>query len=152
MERMQYHPRYLAGIVLFNEQAFFEAHEVWEGIWLESAGLERKFYQGLIQVAVALCHFGNGNVRGALKLYHSSRNYMQQCGSPFLGFDIPAFWEQMERCFAGLLAGPEPERSLRPDPALVPVLRRGPLPAAWADPAAFLEEEEQENQFQGSRS
>src|SRR5262245_58394393 len=60
-QRVQYPPRYLAGIVLFNEQAFFEAHEVWEDVWIEKSGLERKFYQGLIQAAVSLCHFGNGN-------------------------------------------------------------------------------------------
>ena len=99
---MQYHPRYLAGIVLFNEQAFFEAHEVWEGLWLESSGLERKFYQSLIQAAVGLCHFGNGNLRGALKLFNSSRAYMQPCGASFLGLDVIAFWEQMERCFANI--------------------------------------------------
>jgi len=139
---VQYHPRYLAGIVLFNEQEFFEAHEVWEGIWLESSGLERKFYQSLIQAAVGLCHFGNGNVRGALKLFHSSRAYMQPCGSSFLGLDVVAFWAQMERCFAGLLAGPEPDRSLRPDPALLPVLRLDPPPDTWPDPAEFLDEEE----------
>jgi hypothetical protein len=31
-------PRYLAGVVLFNEQEFFEAHEVWEDLWAESHG------------------------------------------------------------------------------------------------------------------
>ena len=140
---MQYHPRYLAGIVLFNEQAFFEAHEVWEDLWAESFGPERKFYQGLIQAAVGLCHFGNGNLRGAVKLYHSSREYMEPCGSPFLGLDVVDFWRQMERCFAGLLGVPEPDRSLRPDPALLPVLRLDPPPDDWPDPAEFLPENEE---------
>ncbi len=140
---MQYHPRYLAGIVLFNEQAFFEAHEVWEDLWAESFGPERKFYQGLIQAAVGLCHFGNGNLRGAVKLYHSSREYMEPCGSPFPGLDVVDFWRQMERCFAGLLGVPEPDRSLRPDPALLPVLRLDPPPDDWPDPAEFLPENEE---------
>jgi len=140
---VQYHPRYLAGIVLFNEQAYFEAHEVWEDLWAESFGLERKFYQGLIQAAVGLCHFGNGNLRGAVKLYHSSREYMEPCGSPFLGLDVVEFWRQMERCFAGLLAVPGPDRSLRPDPALLPVLRLDPPPDDWPDPAEFLPEDEE---------
>src|SRR5262249_26444350 len=56
-EQVPYHPRYLAGVLLFNEQAYFEAHEVWEDLWAESYGPERKFYQGLIQAAVGLCHF-----------------------------------------------------------------------------------------------
>src|SRR5437879_287850 len=35
-----YDPRYLAGIVLFNRGDFFEAHEVWEALWMESFGPE----------------------------------------------------------------------------------------------------------------
>jgi len=139
---VQYNPRYLAGIVFFNEQAFFEAHEVWEDLWAESFGPERKFYQGLIQASVGLCHFGNGNLRGAVKLYHSSREYMEPCGSPFLGLDVIDFWRQMERCFAGLL-GSEPDRALRPDPALLPVLRLDPPPDDWPDPAEFLPEDKE---------
>ena len=61
----QYDPRYLAGIVLFNRGDFFEAHEVWEIAVDGHAGPEKTFYQGLIQAAVGLCHFCNGNVRGA---------------------------------------------------------------------------------------
>ena len=48
-----YDPRYLAGIVLFNRGDFFEAHEVWEQLWMEP-GEDKKFFQGLIQAAVAL--------------------------------------------------------------------------------------------------
>ena len=98
MDAAQYDPRYLAGIVLFNRGDFFEAHEVWEDLWAESAGLERSFYQGLIQAAVGLFHFSGGNLRGAAKLYRTSRAYMEPCGSPFLGLDVVAFWRQMERC------------------------------------------------------
>src|SRR5271165_2510542 len=54
-----YDPRYLAGIVLFNRHDFFEAHEVWEDLWMDTALPEKRFYQGLIQAAVGLCHFAN---------------------------------------------------------------------------------------------
>ncbi len=60
---MDYDARYLGGVRFFNEGDFFEAHEVWEDLWLNTAGPERRFYQGLIQAAVALYHFGNGNLR-----------------------------------------------------------------------------------------
>src|SRR5262245_57419384 len=56
-----YDPRYLAGVLFFNRRDFFEAHEVWEDLWQECTGPERKFVQALIQAAVALYHFGNGN-------------------------------------------------------------------------------------------
>ena len=60
----QYDPRYLQGIDYFNRRAFFHAHEVWEELWTDTQGPTRRFYQGLIQVAVCLHHFGNGNLRG----------------------------------------------------------------------------------------
>ena len=137
-----YDPRYLAGVLLFNAQDYFEAHEVWEDLWADSAGTQRRFYQGLIQAAVGLCHFGNGNLGGAVKLYHSARDYMEPCGSPFLGLDVNDFWRQMERCYEGLLPAPV-DRSLRPDPARLPALRLDPEPAAWPDPDDFVPDEEE---------
>ncbi len=54
-----------AGIALFNQGAFFEAHEALEDVWRAAPQPEKKFLQGLIQVAVALHHHGNGNLAGA---------------------------------------------------------------------------------------
>ena len=87
-----YEPRYLAGIVLFNRDDFFEAHEVWESLWQDCCGPERKFYQALIQAAVALYHWGNGNWRGAQRLFHSGRKYMAAYPEPHLGLAIGRFW------------------------------------------------------------
>ena len=53
------------GIELFNRGEFFEAHEALEDVWRAAPFSEKKFLQGLIQVAVALHHFGNGNLAGA---------------------------------------------------------------------------------------
>ena len=77
MNHADYDPRYLQGIEYFNRCEFFEAHDVWEELWADYRGSSRTFYQGLIQVAVCLHHFGNGNTRGAAKLYHSSRKYLE---------------------------------------------------------------------------
>src|SRR5262249_4206191 len=74
--------RYLAGIELFNRGEYFEAHEVWEDLWHETAGPDRRYVQGLIQAAVAVYHAGNGNARGARRLFHSGRRYMA-------GFPLP---------------------------------------------------------------
>jgi hypothetical protein len=138
-----YDPRYLAGVMLFNAGDFFEAHEVWEDSWAESGGgPERRFYQGLIQAAVGLCHFGNGNLGGAAKLYRSARDYMMPCGSPFLGLDVVEFWRQMERCFAPVLASNPPDRSARLDETLLPQIVLDPPPASWPDPSEFVREEE----------
>ena len=137
-----YDIRYLGGIMFFNSRDFFEAHEVWESLWLECVGPERTFYQGLIQAAVALFHFGNGNLRGAAKLFQTSRAYMERFQSPYLGLDIAAFWQQMERCFATLFADPNPDRLLTPDEGLIPVISLDPAPTVWPDPAQFTSDED----------
>jgi hypothetical protein len=135
---MDYERRYLAGILFFNGQDYFEAHEAWEDLWADSHGQERKFYQGLIQAAVGLFHFGGGNLGGAVKLYRSSRDYMTPCGPNFLGLDLPAFWTQMEKCFSPLLTAAAPDRSLRPDPALLPHITLEPPPDSWPDPDDYV--------------
>jgi hypothetical protein len=134
---IDYDPRYLGGILFFNQHDFFEAHEVWESLWLDCMGPERRFYQALIQAAVSLYHFGNGNLRGAIKLYRTSKAYMEQYPSLYLGLDTTAFWQQMAVCFAPLHADPNPERRLQPDEALIPVITLDPPPLRWPDPASF---------------
>src|SRR5437868_13358008 len=109
-----YDPRYLAGIVFFNRGDFFEAHEVWESLWMDTAGEEKRFYQALIQAAVGLLHFCNGNIRGAVKLYRSSRDYMSRYGNPHLGLDQQAFWARMERCFAPILEAANADAKVAP--------------------------------------
>jgi predicted metal-dependent hydrolase len=138
----QYDPRYLAGIVLFNRGDFFEAHEVWESLWMETFGPEKKFYQGLIQAAVGLCHFCNGNGRGAIKLYRSSREYMHRYDMHFLGLDQDAFWRQMDRCYVELLAQPDPTRAVPIQEELIPTLELNPAPDTWPEPEAYLHEKE----------
>jgi predicted metal-dependent hydrolase len=140
-----YDRRYLGGILFFNSRDFFEAHEVWEGLWLESpAGPGRRFIQGLIQAAVALYHFGNGNFRGARKLYQTSRAYMEACGSHYLGLDSVAFWNQMKACFCPILQESEPDRQTRPDQTLMPVIELNPSPLAWPSREEFESEEQDE--------
>jgi hypothetical protein len=136
-----YDPRYLAGIVFFNRGDFFEAHEVWESLWMETFGEEKRFFQALIQAAVGLLHFCNGNVRGAVKLYRSSRDYMAKYGSPHLGLDQQIFWADMERCFAPLLAPENADRKITPVEEDIPEIALNPSPMEWPDPATFLEKE-----------
>jgi predicted metal-dependent hydrolase len=67
--------QYREGVELFNRAAFFEAHEALEDVWRAAPRPEKKFLQGLIQVAVALHHHGNGNLAGARSvLRRASRN------------------------------------------------------------------------------
>jgi len=55
---------YRRGIALFNRAEFFEAHEVLEDIWRAAPVEDKKFLQGLVQVAVAFHHYSTGNFVG----------------------------------------------------------------------------------------
>ena len=107
MDAAKYSPLYLKGIEYFNECEFFEAHEVWEDLWSEDQSSSRTFYQGLIQAAVALHHFGNGNTRGARKLYHSSSRYLAEFRPRHMGLDVERFLGEMTTCFADVIGSDE---------------------------------------------
>ena len=83
-----YEPLYLAGVSLFNSREFFEAHEVLEDLWNECPNEDRRFYQAVLQAAVALHHFGNGNLRGAVKLFGTAKAYMEPYPNPHHGLDL----------------------------------------------------------------
>jgi len=113
-------PLYLAGIEHFNVCDFYEAHEVWEALWTEYRGSSRQFYQGLIQAAVGLFHFGNGNIRGAKKLYTSVKGYLQPYRPKHLGLDLEKFLSEFETCFAAVAASTEEFPEIEIDPELIP--------------------------------
>ena len=128
MSEEPYDPRYLEGVRLFNECEFFEAHDVWEELWSDYQGPSRKFYQGLIQVAVCLHHFGNGNTRGAKKLYYGSRGYLQEYRPKHLGVDLEKLFIELERCCAEILGSTEEYPKIEIVPDLIPELHLDPAP------------------------
>jgi predicted metal-dependent hydrolase len=109
---MAHDPRYLAGIACFNRGEYFDAHEVWEELWMECPSAERRFIQSLIQAAVALYHWERGNAAGADRLFRSGRRYMEPYAPLYFGLDVEKFWQDVERAFAGV----RPEIALRDAP------------------------------------
>lgn len=98
MQPVSYDPRFLEGVEAFNRQAFFDAHEIWEAVWMDERGSGRDFYKGLIQVAVCLLHFGRGNTRGARKLYVSSRRYLNAYRPRYGGVDLNRLLGDLDAC------------------------------------------------------
>lgn len=96
MDHPTYDPRYLEGIIRFNDGEYFDAHEIWEELWLDCPSTERRFYQSLIQAAVALYHWENSNHTGAQRLFHAGREKMLPYGPHHLGIDVARFWSAME--------------------------------------------------------
>lgn len=124
----EYDPRYLRGIEFFNDCEFFEAHEVWEDLWSDHQGPSRRFYQGLIQAAVCLHHFGNGNVRGARKLYHGCRGYLEEYLPTHCGLNLEKLLSELETCCADILASQEERPRIDIDPELIPEIYLQPPP------------------------
>lgn len=120
------HPLYLKGIAYFNEYGFFEAHDVWEELWADYQGPSRKFLQGLIQVAVCLHHFNNGNIRGARKLYHSSRNYLQPYRPTHLDLQLDELLDSMQVCCSAFADSEEQYPQAELDVDKIPQIRLDP--------------------------
>jgi predicted metal-dependent hydrolase len=123
---VDYDPLYLKGVAYFNACEFFEAHEVWEELWKNYSGDLRLFYKGLIQAAVALHHFGNGNIRGARKVYGSSRNYLAQYRPVCVGLDLETFLAEFDACFAEVAASQEEFPRIAIDAELIPEITLDP--------------------------
>lgn len=83
-------PRLQEGLDCFEDQQFFEAHEVWESLWhgIPKAHPERIIVQGLIQLAVSLEHWRRGNPRGARGQWEKARAKLDGVGARW-GLQIP---------------------------------------------------------------
>lgn len=123
-----YDRRFIEGIEFFNRCEFFEAHDAWEELWADYQGPSRRFYQGLIQTAVCLHHFGNGNIRGAKKLYYGCRSYLEEYRPQHLGVDLDKLLNELERCCAEILSSTEEYPQIEIVPDLIPEIHLDPPP------------------------
>lgn len=60
--------KFWQGIEQFNQQEFYACHDTLEALWIEAMEPEKRFYQGILQIAVACHHLSNLNWRGAVIL------------------------------------------------------------------------------------
>lgn len=88
---------YERGLELFNRGEFFDAHEVLEDVWRAAPAAEKKFLQGLIQVAVGLHHHSRGNLIGARSLLARAHRNLSAYPARHGGIDLAGLREQVER-------------------------------------------------------
>ena len=74
---------YLRGLSLFNRAEFFDAHEVLEDVWRAAPPENKKFCQGMVQVAVAFHHYSTGNRIGMRSVLERA---IRNLGEPSGGF------------------------------------------------------------------
>jgi predicted metal-dependent hydrolase len=76
------------GVEQFNQGEFYACHDTLEAIWMEAMEPERAFYQGVLQIAVALYHLGNQNRRGAVILLGEGINRLHRYQPAYNGINV----------------------------------------------------------------
>ncbi|MGK7930541.1 MAG: DUF309 domain-containing protein [Microcystaceae cyanobacterium] len=56
------------GVEEFNHHEFYACHDTLEAIWMESIDPDKKFYQGVLQIAVGCYHLSHQNWQGSVTL------------------------------------------------------------------------------------
>jgi uncharacterized protein len=89
-----------AGIRLFNDGEFFEAHEVLEDTWRAAPPQDKAFLQGLVQLAVAFHHFSTGNKVGAASVLNKGKCNLENYPHAHKGVEVASLisriteWQQ----------------------------------------------------------
>lgn len=85
---------FLEGIKQFNQRQFYECHDTLEAIWIEAPEMDKRFYQGILQVAVACYHLSNHNLRGAMILLGEGIKRLSDYESDYQGIDVTKLVEE----------------------------------------------------------
>ena len=78
----------LRGVTAFNAGHFLEAHEIWETVWNERVGEEKRFMQGLVQLAVGYLKLSSAQYRGAQKLLERGCQILNTFPSTYAGLQV----------------------------------------------------------------
>jgi uncharacterized protein len=107
-------PEFWLGVDQFNRGEFYACHDTLEAIWLEAAEPDKRFYQGILQIAVALYHLENHNWRGAVMLLGEGLQRLQAYQPEYEGVAVEALTIAARDLLLGLqTAGAEQVQSIR---------------------------------------
>ncbi|BCS53972.1 DUF309 domain-containing protein [Geobacter sp. SVR] len=81
----------------FNRGCWFECHETLEELWVGEQGELRDFYQGILQIAVALHHWRNGNFGGAVSLLEGGARYLRRVSGVCQRIDVAALIAESDK-------------------------------------------------------
>jgi predicted metal-dependent hydrolase len=93
------------GRTAFNRGDFFGAHELWETVWRSAAGPERRWLQGLIQVAAGLHQLACGRTAPAATLLARAAAKLVDAPETLHGVDLASVRREAARLIAALAAG-----------------------------------------------
>ncbi len=81
-------PEFERGIAEFNQQQFYACHDTLEAIWIDAPEADKRFYQGILQVAVGCYHLSNDNLRGAIILLGEAVRRLWDYQPDYEGVDV----------------------------------------------------------------
>lgn len=91
--------RFQKGIDLFNNHSFYECHDVLEDVWFDVRGSSRRFYQGLIHLAVGFYHITvRENPKGAISQLGKGIEKLSGFKPAFQGVELNKLLIDIEKC------------------------------------------------------
>ncbi|MEL6929634.1 MAG: DUF309 domain-containing protein [Cyanobacteria bacterium J06600_6] len=103
-------PEFERGIAEFNQQQFYACHDTLEAIWVDAEEADKRFYQGILQVAVGCYHLSNDNLRGAIILLGEAVRRLCDYQPDYESIDVEQLLEQSVALLQALQQLP-PEQS-----------------------------------------
>lgn len=91
------------GLKYYKTGNYFEAHEAWEELWSDFYLKDKKFVQGLIQLAVSFVHLRNGNMIGAINLLRKSKEKFQAFSGIHRGINVNFLLQEIENVGASYI-------------------------------------------------
>jgi uncharacterized protein len=79
---------WLQGIAEFNRHEYYACHDTLEALWMDSIDPDKKFYQGVLQIAVACHHLQNHNLKGAAILLGEGIGRLRYYQPVYAGIDV----------------------------------------------------------------
>lgn len=95
-------PEFEQGIKEFNQQQFYACHDTLEAIWVDAEETDKRFYQGILQVAVGCYHLSNDNLRGAIILLGEAVRRLCDYQPDYEGVDVELLLEQASELLQAL--------------------------------------------------
>ena len=101
------------GIRLFNDQFYWECHEVFEDLWKEDRGDHARYvWWAIIQVAAAMIHYRDRKINGARGLIRKAKEKFDKCEELGVETDIMdkyLDWQELKSLVRQVPEGPQLE-------------------------------------------
>lgn len=93
------------GLRCYESGEYFEAHEHWEGVWLNCDEPEKTFLQALIQITAAFHHFQRKNFRGTASLLRAALRKLDGFPAVYEGIEVESVRESVREWLRVLDSG-----------------------------------------------